>query len=316
MKLAFSKYSLVEQGSRQTREGALLRVELGKDRFGYADIHPCSHGDLPLQTQLDMLANREKTPLTAQSLLFAKYDCLARQEKHSLFKNLEIPESNKVIVNDHQDLKEALQNSKMVKIKVPADWKARIDKLRSSLNSVKIAPHSIRLDFSEKLTETSFADFLEKNKDLLPFIDYIEDPYPYNAAQWQKTRDKYKVRLAADHASDKALRMPLSCDVIVIKPARQVIDHKLFRRLRGRELVITSYFDHPIGQLCAAYVAAGAKRSFPESVGICGVRTHEVFEPTQYSKRLVVNNGHLELTKKGHGWGFDDLLKGTKWVLL
>lgn len=317
MKLAYCKYTLVEHGSRQPKEGALLRVELAKDKFGYADIHPCaSHGDLPLKDQLTLLSEREKTPLTAQSLLFAKYDALARKEKHSLFKDITIPESNTLIVNDHQNLDEALRNSKVVKIKIGQDWKGKTDKIRSAITSSKVANHSIRLDFSEKLTSASFDDFLEKNKDLLPLIDYIEDPYPYDPAQWEQTRKRHNIRLGCDHKSQKGLRHPQSCDVIIIKPANQIIDNKLFRRLRNRQLVITSYLDHPIGQLCAAYVAAGAKRMFPHQVAVCGLTTHQVYDPTPYSQRLQVENGRLIPPKKGHGWGYDDLLKGMTWVLL
>jgi O-succinylbenzoate synthase len=317
MKLAYSKYTLVEHGSRQPKEGALLRIELAKDKFGYADIHPCvKRGDLPLKDQLALLSEREKTQLTAQSLLFARFDALARKEKHYLFKDLTIPESNILIVNDHQDLESALKSPQVVKIKIGTDWKGKMDRLRTFLNTSKRPNASLRFDFSETLTEDSFSDFLTKNKDILPYVDYFEDPYLYDSAKWENSRNRFNVRLGCDHKSAQALRHPNSCDVIIVKPATQIIDNTLFRRLRGRQLVITSYLDHPIGQLCAAYVAAGAKRAFPKESGICGVTTHQVFDPTPYSQRLQVENGRLLPPKKGHGWGYDDLLKGMTWVLL
>lgn len=314
MKLSYSAYTLLEKGTGKPKEGALVRVQLTKDHFGYGDIHPCeSHGDKPLKEQLGLLSNRETTLLTMQSLLFAKYDALARSQKHNLFKNFALPESNTLIVNDTQNLQDAFRNSRMVKVKVGREWQPRIQRVMDALHIAKAQPRCLRLDFSESLTEESFVDFLAKNQRILPYIDYIEDPYPYDAQQWENSRRQYGVRLGCDHHASASLTRPDSCDVVIIKPATFPINDMLFRRLRGRRLVITSYLDHPLGQLTAAYVAGCALRSYPAVVDVCGLTTHEVFDPTPFSKRLSVVQGHLIPPKTGHGFGFDDLLEGATW---
>ncbi len=314
MKISYSKYALVTRGTRDLKTGALLRVRMGRDEYGYADCHPCvKHGDLPLEQQLALLAERKKTRLTELSLLYARYDALARKEQHYCFSHRVIPLSNSLVVNEHEDLIAASEHVSMMKIKVGAHWEPQIEKVRSYLKRAGEKACRLRLDFSESLTEQGYIDFIKKTHDLKPHLDYVEDPFPYDAEAWTRVRKATGVRVACDQQALQALPHARSCDVIVMKPATHLIDGWLMSRLHGRQLVITSYLDHPIGQLVAAYVAAGAKQLAPDLVGVCGLLTHSVFEETPFSRRLSVQNGSLIPPKKGLGWGFDDLLEALPW---
>jgi O-succinylbenzoate synthase len=104
-----------------------------------------------------------------------------------------------------------------------------------------------------------------------------------------------RVRLALDRATGK------EADVLVVKPAIQEVPTD------ERELVVTSYMDHPVGQLFAAYVAATTKTS-----DRCGLLTHLVYEPNAFSERLRIDGMRL-VPPGGNGIGFDDLLENLAW---
>ena len=93
-------------------------------------------------------------------------------------------------------------------------------------------------------------------------------------------------------------------DVLVIKPAIEEIPRT------DLELVVTSYMDHPIGQLCAAYTAATAGINTT-----CGLVTHVLYESDPFIDRMRIDGTRL-VPPEGMGWGFDDLLGKLPWRTL
>ena len=264
------------------RRGALIRVN-----GGVADVHPWPElGDLPLDEQLARLARGETTPLTKASLKFAAIDATSRRDGRNLFDGLTIPPS-------HWPGPDPPPDFDIVKLK-----------------SIDVIPDRVRLriDFNATLTAEEFvriAAMLPRER-----IDFIEDPCPYDAAVWRELRERTGLRLALDRgASSSQHRHSCLCsvnsyDVLILKPALDEIP------CSDAEVVVTSYMDHPIGQLCAAYTAATANVT-----STCGLITHVLFENDPFIERMRIDDTHL-VPPGGNGWGFDDLLEKLPWLKL
>jgi O-succinylbenzoate synthase len=256
------------------RRGALIRVD-----GGVADVHPWPElGDLPLDEQLALLARGETTPLAKASLAFASIDAAARRDGRNLLEGLTIP---------------------------PSHWPgpdppAAFDTVK--LKGIDVIPDNVRLriDFNATLTAEEFVQIaatLPRER-----IDFIEDPCPYDPDVWRELRATTGLRLALDRA-------PGSCfvnsyDVLILKPAIEELV------CSDAEIVVTSYMDHPIGQLCAAYAAATANIT-----STCGLITHVLFENDPFIERMRIDGTRL-VPPEGTGWGFDDLLEKLPWHAL
>lgn len=256
------------------RRGALLRID-----DGFADVHPWPElGDAPLDEQLARLARGETTALTSQSLHFAAVDAEARCEGRSLFEGLTIPESHWPAAAG--DAPPAFDT---IKVKMPST-----DDLP--------ATGRLRLDFNATVNAAEFlkiAATLAKER-----IDFVEDPCPYDPGVWRELKQQTGLRLALDRQiAEEAV------DVLVIKPAIQPL-------ITHHSSLITSYMDHPIGQLHAAAVAARTATN-PR----CGLVTHVLFEPNAFSERLALDGARL-IPPGGSGVGFDDLLDALPWESL
>jgi len=263
--------AIAAEGSRR---GALIRID-----GGYADIHPWPElGDATLDEQLAMLARGETTPLTRASLKFADIDRAARRDERSLFDGLTIPPS-------HWPGPDPPGGFDTVKLK-------SIDRIPEHVR--------LRIDFNGTLTPEEFvqiASTLPRER-----IDFIEDPCPYDAATWTELRSRTGLRLALDRGSVAGQRR--GADILVIKPAIEEIPPT------DSEIVVTSYMDHPIGQLCAAYAAA--------TTGItttCGLVTHVLYEPDPFIDLMQIDGARL-IPPGGKGLGFDDLLERLPWRTL
>ena len=275
--ISYSEYTLQPRRALSSiatpgpRRGALIHVD-----GGFADIHPWTElGDAPLNEQLAGLARGETTQLTRRSLEMARADGLARERGVSLFEGLTIPAS-------HWPGNDPPRGFDTVKLKDLGDVPPKV---------------RLRIDFNATLRPEEFLMIAEG----LPHdrVDFVEDPCPYDPDVWTALREQTGVRLALDRmiAED-------GVDVLVVKPAIQDVPRS------SKEIVITSYMDHPVGQLHAAAIAA----RFATSTR-CGLMTHVLFERNEFSERLQIDGARL-VTPKGTGIGFDDLLSRISWKKL
>jgi O-succinylbenzoate synthase len=258
------------------RLGALLRVD-----DGFADLFPWPElGDAPLDEQLASLKQSQPTRLSLRSLHFAALDGEARRAGRSLFNGLTIPAS-------HWPGIDPPSGFDTIKVKAGPDFDP------SSLPEAV----RIRIDFNATLDADTFLRMT------LPAerIDFIEDPCPYDGPTWRLLRERVGVRLALDREIATA-----GVDVLVIKPALQELPDV------DRELVITSYMDHPVGQFGAAYVAASHAQRVDSR---CGLFTHVLYEPNEFIERIRSDGPRL-LPPDGIGIGFDDLLERLQWKRL
>ncbi|HWW62119.1 MAG TPA: hypothetical protein VN181_12185 [Thermoanaerobaculia bacterium] len=275
MGLFVHRYSLTPRARLSTiaRDGARDGALL-RVGDGFADVHPWPElGDAPLDDQLRLLARGETTALTRCSLRFAALDAAARARGVSLFDGLVIPES-------HWPGADPPPSFDTAKIKGIAKLPPKV---------------RIRIDFNASLTADEFLR-LELPRER---IDFVEDPCPYDPRVWNELRVRTGLRLALDRgvATD-------GVDVLVCKPAVQESVPT------GREVVVTSYMDHPVGQFFAAWVA-----STHDVSARCGLMTHVLYEKDEFIERVRVEGARL-LPPDGTGIGFDDLLERLPWKAL
>ena len=161
-----------------------------------------------------MLERGETTPLTRRSLALAKIDGDARERGVSLFAGLTIPAS-------HWPGSDPPPQFDTVKIK-------SIDRIPDRVR--------LRIDFNARLRPEEFmliAEGLPSER-----IDFVEDPCPYDGPTWVALREQTGLPLALDR-----LVAEEGVDILIVKPAIQDIPET------RKSIVVTSYMDHPVGQL-------------------------------------------------------------------
>jgi O-succinylbenzoate synthase len=171
-----------------------------------------------------------------------------------------------------------------------------------------------RIDFNESIELEAVTEFLlalsEKTR---AAIDFVEDPCPFSESGWSALYQKTRIQLAVDR---EATTTSAAAQVMVIKPAvdepfllgEAAISH-------NQRVVLTSYMDHPVGQAFAAWEAARLELQLPGLVGICGLQTHQLFEPNEFTEALGPWSPEFK-APDGLGLGFDDLLAAQPWTRL
>ena len=309
-----SRYRLKTRGflnsisNRREFEGVLIQVD-----GGFGCIHPWPElGDPPLEKCLADLAGARRWPIVRRALRCAEYDSVARRFDHSLFEEMEVPESHATLAKgDVADVALAVEAGfSTIKLKTgrnPAAEAELLDDMAAEYPSLRW-----RLDFNECLTPDDAADFLTGLKEKTrAAIDFVEDPCPYSDSAWSALRQRTRVKLAVDR---EAAPPSAAAQVMVVKPA---IDEPFLlaeAALRNNQrVVVTGYMDHPVGQTFAAWEAARLGLQFPGLVGMCGLQTHHLFEPDAFTEMLGSWSPVFKVPD-GNGLGFDDLLDELPWT--
>ncbi|MCE5317762.1 MAG: hypothetical protein LLG04_10475 [Parachlamydia sp.] len=300
MKVTHSLYTLQPKDGRHARRGALLRFEFAEG-IGYADCHPWeSLGDLPLQHQLELLQQGRLTTLTSRSLHFARIDAKARVQGINLFEGLEVPSSQFLIPDlvrwNPNDLPNLIHMGYThLKIKLGQDIDAEVPCLQTLLQQCEL---KVRLDFNNRLSKSQFESFL--NRVDSQRIEFCEDPFPYDPISWREIQEQ-GVALALDQGSERAIQAVSSATYLIIKPAVQ--DESPFLSITNQKIVVTSYLDHPLGQMAAAYVAGRIMRVNPSSIVTCGLLSHSTYLENPFS--MALKEGPDFVAPAGTGFGFD-----------
>jgi len=80
--------------------------------------------------------------------------------------------------------------------------------------------------------------------------------------------------------------------------------------VQGERVVVTSYMDHPLGQVFAAWEAARAGVT-----EVCGLQTHGLFTANGFTEALGQVRPEFGVPE-GAGLGFGDLLEELPWMRL
>lgn len=305
MKIDYYPYTLNPISAMQNpRHGALLRFHF-KESTGFADLHPWPElGDLNLEQQLELLKNGIETPQVQQSCSFAQLDAQARNSNISLFNNLDIPKShwlcNDISTLDQNQISHIL-HAGFTHIKIKVGRKPTLE--AEILPLLASSPLTVTLDANAKFTKESCLDFLDKIYPLIPKIEYIEDPTPFDPSTW--TFLQTLVPLAADRYAIMAAGRPEIAKYIVIKPAIMTTPVAT-----GQKIIYTTYLDHPVGIASAAYTA-----SINKCTETCGLLSHLCYQPNEFYPYFS-NKGPILVPPSGCGLGFEPLLNSLHWRTL
>lgn len=296
--------------NRREFEGALIQID-----GGFGCIHPWPElGDPPLEKCLADLAGARRWAIVRRAIRCAEYDSVSRSFENSLFEEMEIPHSHATLAKaDVAEISAAVEAGfTLVKLKMGRDLtveSAFFNEMAAEYPTLKW-----RLDFNESQPPTTITEFLlglsEKTR---AAIDFVEDPSPYSDSSWREIRKATRVNLAVDR---EAAPLSSAAQVMVIKPA---IDEPFLlgesALSHNQRVVLTSYMDHPLGQTFAAWEAARLGLQFPGLVGVCGLQTHHLFEPNEFTEILGPWSPEYK-APEGTGLGFDDLLHALPWTRL
>ncbi len=291
--------SLNAQSSRTDHHGALIRLEHG----GVACIHPWPElGDSPLSEQLKIFKSGGRTRLTDAAIECAMIDGKARHEGRSLFQNLKIPESHWLVMDG--DNPELVKNAgfKTVKLKGGPDLSLLSRKIRKWGE----CGFQVRLDMNESVSLEAFLEFWNSlSEQSISVIELVEDPVSWDEKSWQTLRAA-RVKIAVDREATDRWQ---EGDVRVYKPACE----GALSNPTNHQFFVTSYMDHAIGQMWAAWNAANTLGN--EAMLNCGLMTHRCFEPDDFIA-TIETDGPVLLAPEGTGLGFDDLLEKLPWKKL
>jgi len=296
-------------------EGALIRVDVD-DVSGYACLHPWVElGDLSLDKLLKQLSEGRISRQVKCALECAEVDREARRANVSLLDSLEIPLSHAIIVGGINEIQEAVSRGfDTVKLKMGRDEKANVSLLSETY---KAFPELlIRIDFNGVSGFGALEYLLSQiGEEIREQIDFLEDPFPRGDVRWQSLRDKYGVKVAIDRGVSE---VEGEFDVSVLKPAiNDILKVCDSAQMNGRNVVITNYMDHPLGQKYAAFCAGQLNDKYLGLINQrCGLVTHGLYEKDSYIERLGEVNSQFSIEKGSTGLGFDDLLENIDWKRL
>jgi O-succinylbenzoate synthase len=309
-----TRYRLKSRGlmnsisNRRVFEGVLIQIN-----GGYGCIHPWPElGDPPLEKCLADLAGERRWPIVRRALRCVEFDAVARRFEHSLFEEMDVPESHATLAkNDVAEVARAVEAGfAQVKLKLGRDPAAEarfLDDMAAEYPAL-----GWRLDFNESLDPDAAAGFLTGLRgQTRESISFVEDPCPYSDTTWTALHRQTRVKLAVDR---EAAPHRSAAQVMVIKPAidepMPLAEAALAHRQR---VVVTSYMDHPLGQAFAAWEAARLGLRIPGLVGLCGLQTHHLFEPDAFTEMMGPWSPVFQ-PPPGNGLGFDDLLDALPWT--
>jgi o-succinylbenzoate---CoA ligase len=277
--------------ARRVLAGFLIR---SGDGFGC--VHPWPElGDPDVDELIRMLGDGKRHRLLERAMACVAEDEAARCGGRSVFAGLLIPQSHATITGDADFPAIAAAGFRTVKLKTHGSDPA----LQARVAAAAVAGLKIRIDCSGTGTAMLAA--------LLPWaesIEFIEDPEAYHVGCWREIREELKIPLALDRLPDGVTDAG-GYDVRVLKPALETCEPRVV------PVVITSYMDHPLGQMFAAWEAA----RYPGRQLEAGLLTHTLFEPDAFTEAVKADGPQL-LPPEGTGLGFYALLDELTWERL
>jgi len=299
-------------------KGALIRVE-HDGVSGYGCLHPWVElGDLSLDELLLELKQGRVSRQVRCALHCAKIDREARSKDLSLYDGIKIPDSHATIAGGIDRVAIAVDEGfDTVKMKMGRDLEADILMVRDVHQA--FPKLRLRFDFNGVLGEDQVIEFVaDLGVGVREQIDFLEDPTSLGEDVWEELRDKYAIKTAVDRNIGKASSSKLEFDYAILKPAVNRTDKLCDSALlNGRNVVITSYMDHPVGQCYAAYMAGLLDKKYLGLVNKrCGLMTHGLYEPDAFTDLLGKKSSEWKSPDGGTGLGFDGLLESLNWAKL
>ncbi len=297
MEVWIHRYALEARGALNAREDRLgfEGILLSYDG-GYGCVHPwAALGDPDVDEEIERFRAGNLSRLGRRALDCCRVDAQARREGRWLFEGLNVPESHFTMAGGVSGVPAGFR---AVKLKGGRDWARVVSQLGSLREEL-----GVRVDFNETLSPEEFLAFAGALGALKGRIDFVEDPCPFDEAVWNDLAEAIGLRLAVDRDGDRASTRWLR----VVKPAVEPVPDT------ASEVLFTSYMDHPLGQVWAAYEAARWMKASGRGLPLCGLVTQHLWEP---GDPFVAALGAAEPVLRppsGTGLGFDELWDELRW---
>ena len=309
------------RAARGPRRGALIKVEFDQGDTGYADLHPWEEfGHPPLETHLTSLTSERPTHVASLALRHARTDAAARRAGLSLFEGLPEVRSHALFTNWTTAPRATFEQCAgegytAAKLKIGRDPKGEA----KALNQLADLRLRWRLDANASLTtgdepievfHTTFLPSIRRN------IEFLEDPFPYDASAWLAFTERENVPLAIDWELPSSPPPWPGAQILVIKPSSQdAFSLALAAAHAGMELVVTHSMDHPLGQSVALWTAMRLRQRHGELLRDGGLQAVGIYAPNKFSEQIQTC-GPQTIPPPGTGFGFDGLLAKLPWTLL
>lgn len=323
-KIFYWPYQLRSKGALNSRRGAtthhgcLIRIE-----EGVGCIHPWTElGDRPLSDQLEMLRSGQETDLIRSATECARLDGEARSEGRSLFdlagSPMPQPRNHWLVSAEDDPAAVWSEGFRKVKFKVGP----YLENVSLEIDRWRREGFRARLDANESVPFRDWVIWwMDLPSGIRDAIDWVEDPCPWGRWRW-KFLQSIGMPVAADRDVGERL---FSSEIAVYKPATDGSDpheNSLDTRLvdwalrrEHRRFSVTSYMDHAVGQMWAAYAAGCFEEVLGERLDHCGLLTHLRFEKDSFFEQVHYEDTRI-VPQKGTGLGFDDLLEKLPWKRL
>jgi L-alanine-DL-glutamate epimerase-like enolase superfamily enzyme len=209
----------------------------------------------------------------------------------------------------------------ILKVKAGDDLPAELAEITDLARWAREFEVRIRIDFNEKPSFEAVEKFLVElatATEGLDWLDWVEDPCVFDREHWRILAQQSGVRLALDRPYIRGIEAEEclgAVGVLVVKPAVSSPDAAIeFARQLGMPVAVTSYLDHAVGQVGAAWIAA---RALAAGVPMdeCGLITHRAYEDDAFSETLGYRDARLE-PPSGFGIGFDEELHRVRWEVI
>ncbi len=330
-KVEASEYGLL--GSGRERRGTLLRVTWSETVVGFADLHTWPELGHP---SVDEVLRTQRGIFWDLALQASRRDGEARARGELLTSAASGAAGAARGVRQHRlwmstwdlsvgrILQARREGFAAVKLKIDATDLPGEARRLSALAGWWGDSLRLRLDLNSRAQADSLARFLAALPiRLRELIDYIEDPFAFDARSWADFAKREAVLLAWDQpggagagaglsagagaegeagaAAAEAEAAAMGC-VRIWKPLWELEPTAKWSRL-----VVTSSLGHPVGSL---YAAAEAARVVPDEIHGCA--SHLVYQPTP-GFEVNMRGDRLNFVGDGAGVGFGSSLARLKW---
>lgn len=325
------------------RRGCLLRVRWRDlSEPGHADLHPWPElGDGTLEEQIAALRcdtlSPSALPINARRAL-----TLARTEAEAASRGVALFERHGPIEN-HRLIPD-LQSISLRELSVAAEagyqhFKVKVGTLAAAEESAALRrladalppTAKLRLDFngSFRSAEALCREWHLYASAIGERIEWVEDPLAaFDPEGWRTLQRELGVRFALDRGGEcefaNAARHAASAavGVWIVKPAIQD-EQPLLAALAAfdevatvaPQICVTSYLDHPLGQITALWVAGCIAQRAPRRLGVCGLASQSAYVPGDLSSLLRMHGSCLEPPLDA-GWGCTPALAALAWERL
>jgi O-succinylbenzoate synthase len=261
--------------AQSPRRGAWIRFQKDHSGWLFADCCPFPElGHPSLEDQLQSLKEGSPLPLLQSSLQLAAWED-SWNSHHNMGSYDLLSLSQHVTFSQKGRIQNASQKNVTVKLKMGGDLDSETHQW------LKVAYENShwrwRLDFNNSLSFDTWESWWGGVPvDIKSRVEFVEDPFVYDAQLWDQVQESRKVSLALDIQLDVDFASP-GFDVIVFKPCWDFV--RLDDLLHSKKpVVVTHSMESSWGHYQSVVFALDLKEKIKSRMLICGLLREGLFK--------------------------------------